>query len=86
MSLADPVNDDVFALAESLKELSALLPSHPAVNEVFEILETVVREGLFDISSVKCGIVEEDVFFRLPIWPEKARARIDLLIGAFHKD
>lgn len=86
MSLTDPVNDDVFHLAESLNELSTLLPSHPAVKEVFDMLETAVREGMFEIASVKCGMIEEDVLSRLPIWPEKARARIDLLLKAFQKD
>lgn len=85
MSLTSPIKDDVFSIPEILDELSNILPGNPGVNEVFERLHTAVREGMFEIMTVQTG-TEEDVLERLPIWPQKARERIDLLLEAIHKD
>lgn len=85
MSLTTPIKDDVFAIPKILDELSAMLPGDPGVKEVFDKLYMAVREGMFEIMTVQTG-AEEDVLERLPIWPQKARERIDLLLKAFYKD
>lgn len=79
MSLSPAVQEEVYALVQITGRLEELLPADEQISAILERLKMALGEGSAEIMFIQNEIDMEGAMKRLPLWPLKARERIDLL-------